>query len=85
MADHEPGQKFGSLTVLRAADKSGRAALCLCVCQRSIVVSTEALRTGLISSCGCRPLTGRQMETRRETAAEQKRQRELQWSRTKTE
>ena len=53
------GQKFGHLTILRAADKTGRAALCLCVCQKSVVVSVEALRSGDVESCGCRPLTGR--------------------------
>ena len=86
MSEHlEPGQKFGSLTIIRAADKNGRSAVCLCICQRSCVVSTEVLRAGEVTSCGCRPLTTRQWEHKREIAAEQKRKRELAWSRTKTE
>ena len=50
-----PGTKFGHLTLLRT-DGTGKCAVCFCICQRSVVASLEALRSGTITSCGCQPL-----------------------------
>lgn len=51
----ETGMKFGHLTTLRAADKTRRAWLCFCICQRSVIVATPALIANEITSCGCQP------------------------------
>lgn len=66
MGEHiEAGMKFGHLTTLRATDKNvGRAWLCFCVCQHSIVVATPALIAGEVTSCGCRPLSRAQNDAR---------------------
>lgn len=49
-----PGTRFGSLIVLRSADRAERNCLCVCTrCQHSIVVATDALKDGSIASCDC--------------------------------
>lgn len=52
-----PGARYGHLTVLRCVDERHRTALCFCYCQRSVVVSAEELISGLVTSCGCQPMT----------------------------
>lgn len=49
------GQKFGRLTVLGQADKIGgkTAWLCQCSCGNSINTTSNSLRGGKTTSCGC--------------------------------
>ena len=49
------GQRFGKLTVLRAAENLGSltAWACRCDCGRELVVPTKRLRDGHRTSCGC--------------------------------
>lgn len=49
------GQKFGRLTVMgQAAPKYGRVAWqCICDCGNTIVCTSNDLRRGAVSSCGC--------------------------------
>lgn len=51
------GDRFGSLTVVAEHAKvNNRAAyLCLCDCGNERVVRQKSLRSGEVSSCGCRP------------------------------
>jgi hypothetical protein len=44
------GDRFGALTVLRAADH-GRQVIVFCQCQRSFAVATEALLAGAVEAC----------------------------------
>lgn len=65
MGEHiEAGMKFRHLTTLRATDKNGRAWLCFCICQRSVIVAAPALASGEVTSCGCRPLSRAQNDAR---------------------
>lgn len=50
------GQKFGRLKVLSYAYTKGGKALwnCLCDCGNTAIVSTDSLRSGDTTSCGCR-------------------------------
>lgn len=51
------GEKFGRLTVERRVENSKFNAaqyLCRCECGNSIVVNSNALRTGHTKSCGCK-------------------------------
>ena len=52
----EKGNKYGVLTVLELTkDKNGRTAwLCQCDCGNTKIVRGSDLRTGKITSCGCR-------------------------------
>ena len=49
------GQRFGKLTVIRPAENAGNrtAWLCRCDCGRETVVTTQRLRDGHRTSCGC--------------------------------
>lgn len=49
------GQKFGRLTAVSLAPKTGKAAKwhCMCECGNASVVAGAALRNGTIRSCGC--------------------------------
>ena len=49
------GQRFGMLTALRPAENVGRktAWLCRCDCGNETVVTTQRLRNGHRTSCGC--------------------------------
>lgn len=48
-------QKYGKLTVIqKAPNKNKRTAwLCKCDCGNEIIVTTQALRSGNVKSCGC--------------------------------
>lgn len=50
------GKKFGRLTVIEKAEDKGVVSrwLCLCECGKEVVVSTNSLRTGHSTSCGCK-------------------------------
>ena len=49
------GQRFGKLTVLAPAENIGTrtAWLCRCDCGTEITVTTQRLRNGQCTSCGC--------------------------------
>jgi hypothetical protein len=49
------GMRFGSLIPLRAIERE-RSTLCICyLCQHTVIVATEALLDGSVTSCGCQP------------------------------
>lgn len=49
------GQKFGKLTVIKEAGRSGRKIdwLCQCECGNQKIINGGSLRQGLTKSCGC--------------------------------
>jgi hypothetical protein len=79
------GQKFGNLTVVRMNDRAGRSVLCFCTCQRTITVSSEALRNGVITSCGCRPLPAATQKSIHAERVQGQRRQEIRWRPAKTE
>ena len=80
--DITPGAKVGNWLV---ASVSGRAATCQCGCGAIRVISTASLLDGSAApSCGCAPLSPRQIAQQRGEAERQQRQRELRGWRPQT-
>lgn len=51
---NEQGNKYGRLTVIKRADKTGRVYwLCQCDCGNKTEVASQYLRNGRTQSCGC--------------------------------
>jgi hypothetical protein len=52
------GQKFSELTVIRKMENDGKCSAttkwhCECSCGRTITISSQALKYGIKTSCGC--------------------------------
>lgn len=58
MSEIEPGQRFGWLTVIRAASpdpvRNRPRWLCRCGCGKELTPRADQLKSGQSTSCGCR-------------------------------
>ena len=71
------GTRFGFWTVIGTTDATNKRAVCRCACGKTRMVAVEMLFAGSSTSCGCLPLSSKEIEKMRAEKAERERQRDL--------